>query len=349
MIAHYFFKRFALTTGMYFSLLLALFLSCNVMLKIPLISHAGILPHLIILLFPVMALFALPLATSLAVHVTVVEHKERDELVLLAFLHNAMRALRRTVFSFSISMTLVYALFSFYLAPQGYVLSKQLLFSLAKDQLLHVEPKKFHSPAPMLSFYVHGKEITENQMPVFKNLILIISLSKGEQLFFAAKSGFFKDDQLVLLDGHTIIYKKEEAHTAFFKKTALHLDAYMQQAQDKKVLFPSRFLTLSELYKQSGGKPEIRFEFYKRIAQTLWQLVLIFLAFAYALVRKDGSFLHTLIACGTMFLTTYLLIMLAQAYQHIFVLSLLLLYFPLALAMIVSLWVIFSRRYSSCS
>jgi lipopolysaccharide export LptBFGC system permease protein LptF len=350
MIAHYFFTRFMLAAGMYFSLLLALFLSCNMILKLPLITHPGILPHLMILLFPVMTLFALPLATSLAVQVTIAEHKQRDELVLLAFLSRAMASLRIAGLFFSVLMMVVYALCSFYLAPRGYVLSKQLLFSLAKDQLLHVEPKKFHSPAPMLSFYVHEKETHPDTGIIFKKIMLLVSPSKTERLFFMAERGFFQDNQLVLIDGYSIAYKGNAAHTVFFQKTALYLDAYIQQSNEKKIFFSSRFLTMPELCQAlQTKKSDVFFEFHKRIAQTLWQLVLIFLAFAYALSRPAGSFLHTLVACGTMFLATYLLIMLAQAYQHVVVLCLLLLYFPLLLAMVASLWVIFSRRYSLCS
>jgi len=319
-------------------------------LKMPLVTHSGMLPHLMLLLLPVMTLFALPLATSLAVHVVMVEHKQRDELVVLAFLAKAMRAAKKAILLFGILITILYALCSFYLAPRGYVLSKQLFLSLARDQLVHVEPLKFHTPAPMLSFYVQAKEINPaTSLPIFKKLILTVWPSKVERLFFAANTGYFDKECLVLCDGYAITFKGRDVHTVSFKQMAIQLDAYLQPLHDKSMFFSCKFLTLAELYNAYGLKADIRFEFHKRIAQTLWQLMLILLAFAYALVRKNSSFLHTIVACGSLFLATYFLIMLAQAYQHIVVVSLLLLYFPLSLAAGIIFWAIFGRRSLLCS
>ena len=348
MIIAYFITCFTATAGIYFGVLLALFLSCNIVLKLPLITHAGILPLLALLLLPVMALFALPLATSMAVQSTIGEHRARDELVMIAFLKPALRSLRLSVLCFGLLSVGLYAFFAFYLAPQGYVLSKKLFFNAAKDQLLHVEPRVFHSPVPLLSFYVDQKQPSKQYGTIFKRLILIVRGKQQEQLFFAAECGFFDDRRLVLITGHMVSYKNKEAHTAFFKKTALHLDAYLQPSAEKKVLTQGRFLTIQQLFHAAGTQQDLSFELHKRIAQTLWQLVLVLLASVFAFYQRGSSLLRTLLSCGSAFLSTYLLIMLAQTYQDHALLSLMILYVPLVLALAASIMLLINARSVIC-
>ncbi len=344
MIISYFLIRFVQAASIYFTVLLGLFLSCNIVIKMPIIHHAGILPVLIMLLLPVMTLFALPLASSMAVLVTVAEHKERDELVIISFLPKAMQALRYSVVLFALLCTLLYAIFAFYLAPQGYVLSKRLFFNVAKDQFLQVEPGIFHNTVPMVSFYVHTKKITENRQTLFGKLMLVLRQKNKEQLFIAADRGFFDERQLVLHDGHIISYKNEQVHTAFFKRTIIQLDAYISSPQEKTLVMQSRFLTLNMLWLAASHDQSVAFELHKRIVQTGWQFVLILLALAYALMRKKSSLLYCVLICGMTFLVTYLMISLAQGYAQHRLLCLALLYVPLIAAFFCSVSIIFNRR-----
>ena len=344
MIISYFIIHFLQTASIYFTVLLGLFLSCNIVIKMPIIHHAGILPVLIMLLLPVMTLFALPLASSMAVYITVAEHKERDELVIISFLSKAMQALRYSVVLYAFLCSVVYAIFAFYLAPQGYVLSKRLFFNVAKDQFLQVEPGVFHSTIPAVSFYVQAKKLTADKQTLFEKLILVLRKKNSEQLFIAADSGFFDERQLVLHNGHIVSYKNEQVHTAFFKKTAIQIDAYIAPPQEKKLVMQSRFLTVNMLWAHTSDDYEMSFELHKRIVQTGWQFVLILLAFAYALIRKKSSLLSCVLMCGMTFLASYLMISLAQGYTQHGLLCLGLLYGPLVVAFISSVIIILKRR-----
>ncbi len=344
MITSYFLIHFLQTASIYFTVLLGLFLSCNIVIKMPIIHHAGILPALIMLLLPVMTLFALPLASSMAVYITVAEHKDRDELVVISFLAKGMQSLRYSVVLYGFLCSILYAIFAFYLAPQGYVLSKRLFLNVAKEQFLHVEPGVFHTTIPTVSFYVQKKKLTADNQTLFEKLILVLRKKNTEQLFITANSGFFDDRQLVLHDGHLISYKNGPVHTAFFKKTAIQLDAYISPPKEKSLVMQTRFLTVNTLWRHAAYDQEMFFELHKRIAQTGWQFILILLAFAYVLIRKKSSLLSCVLMCGMTFLATYLIISLAQSYVHQSSLCLGLLYGPLLAAFMVSVVIIFKRR-----
>jgi len=133
-------------------------------------------------------------------------------------------------------------------------------------------------------------------------------------------------------------------HTAFFKKTAIQLDAYISPAKEKSLVMQSRFLTVNTLWDHVAHDQEMSFELHKRIAQTGWQFVLILLAFAYVLMRKKNSLLSCVLMCGMTFLGTYLIISLAQSYVQQAALCLGFLYGPLLTALIVSIFIIFKRR-----
>ena len=326
MVARYFFTRFLQTMGLNYVVLLGLFLSCNIVVKLPLIAHPTILPVLATFLLPVMTIFALPLASSMAVFSVVAAHRDRDELVIISFLPRAMRALRCSVVLFGLLTAFCYALFALYLAPRGYALSKRLFFSVAKDQFLQVEPGVFHSTLPTMSFYVHSKKPVASGQTIFEKLVLVLRKKNKEQLLIAADSGFFDDQQLMLSNGYLISRRDNRLHTAFFKETMLQLDAYLAPAQEKKIFLQSRFLTGSDLYRARAESAEVAFELHKRLAQIYWHLVLVLLAFSYAMIMRRRALLQCIAYCGLSFLGSYVVISLAQSYLCQPPLCLLLLY-----------------------
>jgi lipopolysaccharide export LptBFGC system permease protein LptF len=309
----------------------------------PIVHHVGIVPILIMLLLPVMTLFALPLACSMAVHTVFATHKERDELVVFSFLPRAKQAVRVSVGVFALLAAVLYASFVFYLAPAGYVLSKRLFFNAAKDQFLHVKPGVFHAIIPTLSFYVQKKRATAEHETYFEQLMLAVRKKNNEQFFITASQGFFDEQSLVLEHGYIFSFKGLQLHSAFFKKTVFHLDSYLIPAQDSKIFIQNRFLTVAQLWDSAIKNNDARFELHKRLAQTCWQFVLVLLAFSYAILRRKSTLLICVLMSGVSFLATYLIMSLAQGYVQHPALALAFLYAPLLIGFGFSMNVIFNR------
>ena len=95
MLVAYFLRRFFFQATIYFAILTALFLACNVVAKLPVIYDFWVIPVLLWFMMPVVALFALPLAASMALLSVIAAHKVHDELLVTVFLPRATCAADR--------------------------------------------------------------------------------------------------------------------------------------------------------------------------------------------------------------------------------------------------------------
>lgn len=338
MLITYFLRRFMQQASIYFAVLVALFLSCNLVTKLPVVYTFSTIPVLIWLLLPVMALFALPLAASMAVFSVVASHKIYDELLMLDFLPPARRALRRAGLLFALGTGLIYAILALCIAPNSYLASKKVLITAVKDQLVQLEPGIFHQPLPMVSFFVQEKHYDQVlHSTVFTNLMLVITQRSGEWLLFTAHQGFFYQGSLALCRGRLVALQGKQVHAAAFQRTYVNLESYVGPGEQVKGLSGAKFQTISGLLGIYSSNHEAYFELHKRFAQTLWHIILVLLALVLAYLLQQSSLLASICWCGSIFLFSYIMVALGQTLQHVPILALALLYGPAVAAMLLIL------------
>jgi hypothetical protein len=344
MLVLYFLRTFFYYGIAFFSILTGVFASCNLFLRLPLIHDALTIPMVLWTMLPLMGLFSLPLASSLAVSFSITKHRIGDEFLLLSMLAPARRALVKAVVLFAFMCSAFYALLVFQFAPQSYRLGKQLLFKVAREHLLTLEPNKFHTPFSSFTFFFKKKNHEHNQKASFDTLFLVYSSSKRpqERFFFTAQKGFLAHDKLILSNGSMYTFQSGKIHTATFGTMDIDLQRFLENEKESQRLSGLKFFTLKRLLSSWKTEKEAYIEFHKRIAQSLWQFLFPVLAFFGASVLGFNSLLASVLLSGICFLTSYVLIALGQAYYYSLPLALALFYIPLILFFIIGL--VFYRK-----
>lgn len=345
MLVYYFLRCFFYQGIIFFSILTAIFASCNLFLRLPLINSASTIPLLMVAMLPLMALFALPLAASFAVYTTIAQHASGSELLMLSFLKSAQRSLLKAVGIFALCCGFVYTLLVFQYAPQSYHVGKRLLLKVAQEHLFTLEPNKFHSPFSTFTFFFKKKESFEKDKPIFSTLLLVFTPSKKQEdrYFFTAQQGFFEDNTFILLNGALYTFKSGHIHVAHFEHTEIDFNQFINN--DNGVLQGSglKFLTLHRLLDIRKTDPQAFVEINKRIAQSLWQCAQPLLALFLGSVLLYESMLASVLLCGSLYLLSYVLIALAQTCHHNIPLTLMLFYLPILLILL-SAWILYKRK-----
>jgi len=321
----------------FFTLLTGIFASCNVFLRLPFLYKLSTIPLLVGVMFPLVAQFALPLSSSLAVYVTVTSHKMHDQLLTLSYLRQGRLALYKAIIIFSFLCTGVYSLLVFQFTPQSYKLGKKLLIQVAKEHILQLESNKFHAPFPRFNFFFKEK-INDNTFG--KLLLAFISKENEERYVFTAQKGVFDNNQMFLRNGSICTLKKGTFHLATFDQTIIDIGSVVESKKEEESLSQSKFMTGKQLVKVMSKNNNLFVEFLKRIALVLWQLLFPIAALIFSLFFSYESLLSGLIFCGVMYLASYVLLMLGQVYAHSLALSLSIFYLPLLIILIVGLFLL---------
>ena len=344
MLTAYFLRCFFYYHTLFFSILLALFASCNVFIRLPFIHSISVIPLVAWTMLPLVALFALPLASSLAVCTTLMTHTSYDELLALSFLRPARHALYKALIIFSLLCCAAYGLLVFELVPQSYRAGKELLLKVAREHLVRLEPNKFHAPFPSFNFFFKEKMQRDNNT-LFGTLFLVFTPKKNtdEQYFFTAREGFFKNTTLILYDGSVYTFKNRRFHVASFKQTEIALHQFLNPDNNALQLSGIKFLTwrpLLALYSQDHGAFA---EIHKRLAQVVWQAALPILGFMSVVLMHVHTLLSCIVLCGGLYLLSYVVIVFAQAFASP-LLMLLFLYLPLVVLLALGLYLYKKRR-----
>lgn len=346
MLIRYFLQAFFSRSFLFFVILTGIFASCDLFLRLPLIGSAWTIPVVFILMLPLMAIFSLPIATSLAVFATVAAHKVQDQLLFLSYSKKALRALLASVGLFSLITCLVYAFLAFKLVPESYHKGKQLLVKAAQEHLLKLEPNKFHTPFPAFTVFFKTRNYAKANSPQFSTLFLVYSPNKKqheEQYFFTAEKGSFCDNKLTLYNGAIHTFKQGHFHAATFAQTDIDFDAFIRENVGIVSLSNFKFWTWDKLFSQAHADSQACVELHKRIVQSLWQLLLPMVAFVWAWVMPYVTLLSGLALCGSLYLSSYVLIALAQSYYQRVGFALALLYIPL-IVMLLAMLFLFRRK-----
>ena len=345
MLVYYFLRCFFYHGIIFFSVLTAIFASCNLFLRLPLINSAATIPLLVLAMLPLMALFALPLASSFALYTTISQHATSSELLMLSFLKPAQRSLHKAVTIFALCCGFMYTLLVFQYAPQSYHVGKKILLKVAQEHLFTLEPNKFHNPFSAFTFFFKKKGPSENNTMIFSTLLLVFAPPKkqDEHYFFTAQQGFFLDNKFVLHDGALYTFRSGRFHVATFQQTEIDFNQFINNEKNVQQGSGLKFLTFRHLLANWATDRDLFIEFNKRIAQTLWQCAQPLLALFLGSLMLYESMLASIFLCGSLYLLSYVLIALAQTFHHNVPLTLALFYLPIILLLLVA-WIFYRRK-----
>lgn len=343
MLFFFFLRRFF----NYFIMLLLLFTLIlgvsNVLLKLSVIPSFFAFCWALYGVIPLMGVYVFPLVTGLSVQMVVGSLMVDDELLIVRFFKSARRVLQESVLVFALTLTLVYVPLTFFWAPESYWVGKKMLLSLAKRQLYQLEPEKFHTPFPGVTFYFQKKELY-GAWPSFSTIFLSFNGDKDERYFFTARKGYVQGNSLLLKQGSVHTMQGVRHYHASFQESELNVARLFGLEKDH--LFRHiKFMSLDTLFLQRSLDKNAWFELHKRIAQVVWQFLLPFLAFwgLFVFGRRKSNFLASIIFNGLLFLCCYTTITVAQVFVQNRGLTLFFLYIPVVL-LLMSFWWIFRKK-----
>jgi lipopolysaccharide export LptBFGC system permease protein LptF len=332
MLISFFLKRLSIRFFLFFVLMLLILATSDLFVRIPVIPSVYMIPHLVLAMLPLVALFAVPLASCLAVQMVIGDLCIDDNLLLLNFFASARASLYKSVLLFSLLIQLFFIPLIFFWAPQSYEIGKRMLISFARDHLLQLEPHIFHTPLEGVTIYFEDKTQIDHGVQAFHHLLLVMTTKHKEQYFFSAKQGQLHKDHLLMNHGSMLMKSGKRSYSACFLQSKIDLDQLVDYEKKNSGLKDQKFSTLPKLVHHALSQKEAAFEIHKRIAQIIWQLLLPFLAlfsiFLWRHRRKSGTLLPGILMSGSLFFAQYSMLTLAQAVSKYDILSKGILYAP---------------------
>jgi len=329
MLFSFFLKRFILQFLAAFFIIVLILGASNLVLRTEFISGFFAILQIFFVMLPLMAIYATPLASGIAVQKVVGDLMGEDELLVIDFFSRAKKSLIYATLAFSILLSVFYVPLVFEYAPQSYLLGKRIILNLAKQQFLHLEPQKFHSPYPGITFYFKEKKYAQNG-PRFCNLFLAFH-SKNERYVFTAKEGFFEKNKIFMLDGSVHTISEDKRYAAIFNETTINLDKILNLEKSENTLNLLKFCNAKQLLTILGDNGDAAFELCKRLAQTLWLFLFPLIALCLICIfgRKKSNLLFAVVSSGILFFLSYIFIAAAQVVSHNILLAVLFLYVPI--------------------
>ncbi len=332
MLRLYFLKRFYLNFLIFFIALAFIFGVSDLFVRLPLVASINVMPKLFLLMLPLMAQFAIPIASALAVQMVVGNLYIEDEVLFFYFFSSARRVLHQVVLIFSISILAFYIPLIFVWAPQSYKKGKEFIIKFAKEQFYQLEPNKFHTPFSGFTLFFKQKVISDEKL-VFDKMLIMFKEKQGERYLINAQKGFLLNDVLFLDDGTIQNIGSNKHYFATFNQTEIDFKRFLGTDKDDKISEQLKFVSWSELKKIKNKQAGAFVEYYKRIAQIFWQFLFPFLALWGIMIlgRKKSNLLISIAFSGFLFLFSYICLNVALIVHQSKYLSILLLYFPLVL------------------
>lgn len=342
MLISFFLKRLFIRFFIFFVLMLLILATSDLFVRMPIISNVYIIPHLMLAMLPLVALFAIPLASSLAVQTVIGDLCVDDNLLLLSFFTSARASLYKSVLLFTLSIQVFFVPLIFFWAPQSYEIGKKMLISFARDHLLQLEPHVFHTPLEGITFYFENKTQLDQGGQMFHHLLLVMSTKQKERYFFSAKTGRLDKDCLLMNHGSMLIQSEKRSYSARFFQSSIDFDQLVDHEKTRSGLKGYKFSTLPQLIQSLPNNKDATFELYKRCAQIIWQLFLPFLAllsiFLWISQRRSGGLLPGILMSGSLFFLQYAMLTLAQAMSNYVILSTGVLYAPSLVLLFILYW-----------
>ena len=268
---------------------------------------------------PIISVFAIPIAGSLAVGITIGNIFARDELLLFHYFSEARKKIELAIWIFSFVLLIFYIPLLLKFAPEGYWNGKKFLISAAQGQIENLPANKFHQIGSRCTIFFQEKETcTEKQKATtFKNIFLNVKqknkkpdAKNSKEFFVSAKMGKIKDGILTLENGN--IYNKgvgsKKYYLTAFKALEIAFEKILLNKKNNFLEKPSKFLTGQEIIAIQHENGPAWQEFHKRLGQILWQLLLPFLVFWLMMIlgRPKSNVLLSIVVSGGLFLFSYI-------------------------------------------
>lgn len=254
------------------------------------------------LMLPLIFIFAVPIASSLAVGITVGNLYVRDELLLLHYFPDIRKKLELAVWIFSLVLLVFYIPIVFQIAPSSYWKGKRFLVRAAHIQIENLPPQKFHTVASRCTIFFRDKNKTGQTQ--FKDILLMVKQKNKKQYLVTARFGVLQDGKLYLTDGTIYNHDAKNQCVATFKTLEIAFEKMFFDSE-KNISKPTKFMAWDELIE--SDRDRAKQEFHKRVGQILWQFLIPFFMLWMIMIlgRKKNNFLTNIIVGGGFFLFSY--------------------------------------------
>ncbi len=314
MLFKYFFQKFFYFFLIYFTVLIAILAASDVFLRLPVISSLSTIPKIFFLMMPLMAQFAIPIASSLAVQIPLGSMYIEEEIISIYYFSKAKKIIYLVTFIFSLIILLFYVPIVTRFAPKSYKSGKQLILNLAKEHFSNLQANRFHTLSSNFTIFFK-KQIKNQDNLEFLKLLLLFKEKNGEQYIVNASKGYLTNEILILNDGFIQNISSNSSYISNFEKTEINLKPFLNYENNNLGVQDLKFFTLKELKKSRDNlkladKRNCILEIHKRYAQVLWQFLIPFISlFLIMLFAKNKSnLLISLFSSGLIFLLSYILL-----------------------------------------
>ncbi|MFC1894926.1 LptF/LptG family permease [Candidatus Dependentiae bacterium] len=308
MLEIHFLRKFFNYFFIFFFSLVFIFGVSDFFVRLQVLGGILITPRLFFLMFPLMAQLTIPLASCLSIQTTVGNLFVEDDAILIYFLLPARKALHKAVLIFSLLILTFYVPLVFLWAPTSYQKGKKLILDIAKEQFYKIEPNRFYAINSELNFFFKKRFLFEKKV-LFEKILLIFNQRNGNQYFANAQKGYLFENNLFLIKGTLTTLDKSSQYNTTFEDCKIDLNSLLncKKEDENSVLSQPKFLTLLQLRDFKNIKTNFYIEYYKRIAQVVWQFMFPFLALWGIVIfgKRKSNLLLSILLSGILFLVSY--------------------------------------------
>ncbi len=320
MLVLFFLRRLYLAFITFLVALLCILSFGDILVRLTILPSLESIPKVISLMLPLIAVLAVPLASSLASGFVLGRLYSEDEIIMISFLKRAKRSFVRAVLIFSLTLCIPYSFTVFDWAPTNYFKGKQFIVTLAKEKLSQLEPGIFHNlmSKGVLYFKYKNYELDKQSDAHYKEVLLVYRDPKtAAKYIITAKDGLLQGENLYLYEGTLETKMKDKNYIAGFEKTSINIDQIFNDNINNDIKSrPVKFLTLDQLRGLKNEKHAAMVEYHARIAQVLWQFILPLISlwgiFVWGRVGVNNLMLG-IVSASVSFLSSYIVVGVAKA------------------------------------
>ncbi|MFH0898631.1 MAG: LptF/LptG family permease [bacterium] len=356
MLLWFFLSRFYALFFVLFVFVTILLACSNFFVRLPFVPTLETFPVIFWTMLPMMALFAIPLAASLAVQIPLGSLMVQHETLFFYCVTAARRAIYAAAWIFSLSILLLYTPLVFEWSPKSYSEGKRQLIKLAKKQFSRFAPQVFNVPFPDCTVFFKEKVQPTPEVSLYKSLLLAFKNKKKGHYIFTANKAYLYNDTLVLQQGSVYLSSQasQPAHLMGYTAGPIQTKkAYVHEHNDHyQATFDRAEIELNRLFSDDNKGPEekkLKFlkwdelivgmersstiftEFHKRIAQIFWLVLLPILALLSIFVfGREGksNLVASLVLSGLFFILIYLCTSVGQIFHTNIIVALFFFYLP---------------------
>jgi lipopolysaccharide export system permease protein len=289
--------------NLFFPFLLITFAICGIAwivqsiryLEIILSQGARILDFisLTICLIPLLLFIILPVSLFFTILYVYKKFLYDSEIIALYSLSITRIDIVKPFIKFSILVTIMHLLISFYILPISSNKFKNLKFSINQNSIINLlQFNTFISKIAGLTIFIEKKE-GDN---LLKNILINDSKNKGRNITFIASSGKFYYDKavykLILYDGTKLEFQSDKKRYSMIKFSEFTVDLNQGEKSNGKLIDDSYELTVPELL-FSNNIPSNRLEKFRAQGhfRLIWPLtsISITVSVLYFLTRREES------------------------------------------------------------